>query len=499
MPAFPSDNQLPTPGKLAKEFNLEAKGQENGEDGYPKQDHTGLDKEESQVEQHCHELLRQRIENYHKEVDVLQQRIDEGFLLPVSPDATVRDQDASSAAIDAAASDPDKEKARLDLENVINTEGPDLKRLKSEAQNAIRELNNFKAEHLLQHTPKVPDSSLQSWGILIGAIAVETVLNGFFFGANMAEGVVGGVFYAALISTVNVIVFGYLGALTYRQIAHRRDLRKFAGILGLVAVIVAALCFNFAVAHYRDALPPDYPPETASVEATEAERQIAACYKGDSDIEASQEAWCLFTTRTYRLDGFLSYLLLLIGLAACVVGAGKLSRMTDAYPGYGKLGRNQLKTGEELGEKRREVLEKLESTWGALREEAESAFDDPVERFKRTDDAVKKRDKLYDHLLAYATNLEESCRGAIKIYRAANQMERQERQPHPPYWDERWKAAWKLPEKPPLLRICGIDYAENLKQRERAILNNRLKAINDCYETCRGDVEAMTKLKFAAT
>ena len=201
-------------------------------------------------------------------------------------------------------------------------------------------LINLSRKHQLERTPTIPDSLWKSSGLVAIAIFVETVLNGFFFGANMAGGVSGGVFLAALISAVNVIGFGFLGAATYRQIAHRADLRKLAGILGLVVVIVAALCFNFAVAHYRDALPPDYPPEpeTVSAEATEAERQIAACWRGDSDIEASQEALCLFTTRMYRLDGFMSYLLLLIGLIACAIGAWEGSRMTDPYPGYGKIG-----------------------------------------------------------------------------------------------------------------------------------------------------------------
>ena len=497
MPATPADNKSPTPETLSKRFNLEAKGRDNGEAGEPAQDYSGLDKVEIQVEGHCRSLLDERIQNYHKEINVLEERVDKRFVLSVSPDETVRDRDGNSAEMDTDVSDPHTETACRDLENVITDEGSELKLLRRKAQAAIYELNNFRKEHQLDRDPTVPDSLLQSLGILGIAIAIETVLNGFFFGANVAGGLVQGVGIALLISAVNVIVFGFLGAATYRQIAHRVDLRKFAGILGFIAVILFALGFNFAVAHYRDALPPDYPPETLSAEATEAERQIAECRRGDSDIEASQEALCLVATRTYRLDGFMSYLLLLIGLAACAFGAWEWSRMTDPYSGYGKLGRNHRKTEDELEEQRREVQERLASKWTALQEKQESAFDDPVERFNQTDGAIKKRVKLHNDLLAYSTNLEESCGGAIKIYQDANQNARKDPQSIPSHWNERWKANWKIPGEPPLLSIHPFKQAISQKQREQAILNKQLRAINTCFDKCKKEVEDMTRLKHA--
>lgn len=505
MSASLSIDQPPDPNTLANlpEFGprgLKGKGRQNGQAGKPTQDQLGLDNVEIRVKVLCDNMLAEKKKSYHQEIDVLNERIDKRFLLSEDSSANVasQDSDESSAVTDAAASDPDVDNARLSLENVISTARHDLKRLQHAAQGAINELNEFRREQHLSHDPKLPGSLLQSWGLLGIALAVETILNGFFFGANLEGALVEGVSIALLISAVNVIVFGFLGAATYRQIAHRLDLRKLFGILGLIAVIIFALCFNFAVAHYRDALPPDQPPapETLSAEATAATRQIANCWRGDGSIEASQEAWCLFTTRSFRLDGFLSYLLFMIGLAACAFGAWEFSRMTDPYPGFGKLGRMKNKTEEELKDEHQLVLERLENRRTMLQEQQKNIDDNPVEQWEQTDNAIRERSRLYEDFCAYATVLEESCRGAIEIYRTANRSERKEQQLTPPHWGERWEANWNLPDEPTLLRICPRNKAETEKQQKNATLIKQLKAINDCFAKCKEDLDQMTYLEY---
>lgn len=502
MPAFLSTDGPPDPYTLANlpafgPQGLKGKGRQNGQFGKPAQNQPGLDDVEISVKGLCDVMLGERRERYRKEIAVLEERIDKRFLLSNAPftNAAVQDSDGNSVVTDAAISDSDMNNARLTLSNVVSNKKPALKRLQNAAQNAIIELNEFGQEHHLRHPPEIPESLLHSWGLLGIAIAVETVLNGFFFGSNMTGGIASGVLIAALISAVNVICFGFLVAATYRQIAHRANLRKFAGFLGLIFVAFSALCFNFAVAHYRDALPPDYPPEQIeSAEATKAERQIAECWRGDSDIEASQEAWCLFTTRQYRLDGFMSYLLFLLGLAACAVGAWEWSRMTDRYPGYGKLGRIQRKTQDELESEHEEVQEKLKSTWETLRKKQDEVPEDPVERWDQADHAIKERSILYEDFRSYVTKLEESCRGAIEIYRTANREERKEQQPVPGHWAEHWEANWELPDEPHPIRICSRERAIAEKKQENKIRSKHLKIIDNYFEKCKQDLEDMTNL-----
>ncbi len=504
----PTSDQPPDAKTLANnsaEFGpkgLRGKGAQNGRLGKPSQNHPGLDGVEIMVKGVCQRMLGERMASYTNEIAVLDGRIDKAFIRSASSQSKGEYRDESPSNNDAI-SEIHMKNALQELENIVTNERRNLERSTEKAQGTIDEVNHFKTTHNLKRDPTIPDSLRLSMGLLCIAIAVETVLNGFFFGNNMTGGILSGIFIAALISVVNVIVFGFLGATTYRQISYRIDsLRKLGGIVGLILVIFSALCFNFAVAHYRDALPSDYPPEpeTVSVLASEAEREIASCWRGDRDLqpslESSQEAWCLFLTRRYRLDGFMSYLLFLIGLAACAFGAWECWKMTDPYPGYGKLGRKRQKHEDELEEERREVLERLENKWRELSaEQKNNAFNDPIDRWERTDDAIKTRDKRYKELRTYAGQLEDSCRGAIEIYRTANRGARKEDQPVPPHWDEPWEANFNLPEKPVVLRICSYAEAEKQQKKERDILKKQVEEIRTQLKKCEAEVEDITVLE----
>ena len=90
--------------QISRQFNLEGKGQENGRYGEPAQDHVGPDEVETQVRDHYSRLLKNSKEEYRRKIEVLEERIDEGFLIPVSSDATIRghEESSNSAGLDTA-------------------------------------------------------------------------------------------------------------------------------------------------------------------------------------------------------------------------------------------------------------------------------------------------------------------------------------------------------------------------------------------------------------
>ena len=65
--------------------------------------------------------------------------------------------------------------------------------------------------------------------MLLILVVFESLLNGVFFGTNVAGGMVAGMSYAVLISVVNVVVLGFLAAAAVRQMHHRDPRRRVAG------------------------------------------------------------------------------------------------------------------------------------------------------------------------------------------------------------------------------------------------------------------------------
>ena len=338
-------------------------------------------------------------------------------------------------------------------------------------------------DHELERGPDVPESMIQSVGFLFLALVIETIMNGFFFGAHVPGSLFQGIIIAGLASVVNVLIIGYVLALLWRLKNYRNDLRKGASAVGVCIVVVVAVALNLFVAHYRDALSADYPA------------QGEECSLGE-DADPNAEATCLLLESTFDLQGFESYMLFLLGLGFCGFGAWKFYHMDDAYPGYGRLEQKRRNTDEDVRAKRREILERIKDRWNVLRRARQNSFDDPVERWNRAEVAVRERTRLHEEFKNYVRELEESCRGAIEIYRTANRQERLS-QPCPEHWESLWHADWKLPGALKPVIICPRNVAEKRRALAEAALRKQLNEIDACFKKCKSLVETMTRLRHA--
>ena len=115
----------------------------------------------------------------------------------------------------------------------------------------------------------------------------ETLINGFFFGQNVAGSFLGGIGEAVLYSTLNVLVIGGLAGFLFYRFAHPSlpISKRMGGYFGVVLMGISAFFFNLFVGHYRDALDSKYPTGgTCNIYEIE---------------QAGQEALCLF--RNYGL------------------------------------------------------------------------------------------------------------------------------------------------------------------------------------------------------
>lgn len=462
---------------LAERFRLVERGRERGKNNAPAPNQPGLDLVEAEVVDHCNRLVSEKKDAYRRSARLTEQRS--------TPAVSATDADA---AVEEAC---DRMRAR------VNEEQPELKSLHRSAQKAVDDLKNFQKEHRLTRDAHVPRNLTSSWATLAGLLVGETLVNGLFFGANLATGLFGGVTYAALISLVNVGVFGILAAVAIRQIYHRDQARKAGGYMLLLVVGMTAVGWNLAVAHYREALPADYPPAVEAGVATQVEPGVAECWRGPTEADADGEAICLLLSNWFSLEGFQSYMLMLIGLLMFGVAAWEWLRMSDLYPGFGALERRRQQTEQELLSERQELLEWLANELEDAVKQQHAVFVDPAGAWKRAMKAQEDLKQAHEELREFAGEVEEQCRSALETYRSANR-EAPRSEPEPAHWSKPWSASWELPDKPsPEQR--GIWDRRQAKAESKAAQDQRderLATLRQCAEECKAQVEQITRVSY---
>ena len=497
--------QAPTASSLVERFRLKERGRERGQDGQPDTTQPTLDNVEMEVVGHCDELYAKQRGEYHHHRAALEERLQP---LP-------SDRGADSLV----------ENTCKEMRDAVSEERPDLAGLQREAQHAIGEVNRFRLEEGRTADADYPESRAWHWGILIALVLGETLVNGLFFGTNVEGGLLAGTTYAVLISVVNVGVLGWVIAALLRQLYHRDPRRKVGGFVAVTTFAVVALFWNLFVAHYREALPPDYPvpPDTTQVAQlagtqipamqSPAEESPAAqspasdspaaqpaqpdsipesCWRGPDETHADQEALCLFLASPFGLNGFYSYMLLLIGLAMCAAAAMDWFKTDDPYPGYGKRERHRRDTDEKLLADRRELLRDLNELHDEASRKLRTDFRDPVDQWQLVVGTYNKLLARHTDLCDYARDLEKSCRGALDRYRNENREARSTDAPR--IWQTPWSADWDLPEAPAKSDLPSEAEAQQRSREMHMLLEEREQRLRDCHEECRELVNEITRL-----
>ena len=464
----------PTAASLVERFKLKERGRDRGRDELPTSEQPTLDNVEMEVVDHCNDLYATKRNEYHRDRSALEERM--------RPAAASREAESEMEAGCKA------------MHDALAEERQDLVGLTRDTQHAIGELNRFRRDEQRTADADFPESRFLHGGILLFLVVLETMLNGFFFGTNVSGGLLGGMTYAVLISVVNVVVLGFLAAAMVRQAHHRDPRRRIFGLAVLVVVAGVALFGNLFVAHYREALAEDYPPEpaTLAVDASEADRELAACWSGPDEADADQEALCLFRTSPFGLGGFYSYMLLLIGLAMCAFGAMDWFRMDDPYPGYGSRERRRRKAEEMLSDERRELLDRIREIHDEASEKLRHGFRDPVESRKLALSAFDKLHTRHTDLCNFAEDLARSCVGALGIYRTENRESRST--PEPQIWKQAWHPEWVRPDPPRQSDLMSEAEAEKRSLEGHAAMQECERQLRACHQACQELVNELTKL-----
>jgi hypothetical protein len=149
---------------------------------------------------------------------------------------------------------PAQARAEIDsrIGHVLAERRTDLVALREEELETQRDLNYFRRRHELHRAASYRESTLLPFAVLVGAFVLESFANAFLLRRISAEGWVGGVVLAAVISLVNISLGVFGGGVGWRLVGHRFPLQKAIGWTVSVGAIVLAFFWNIYAAHFRE-------------------------------------------------------------------------------------------------------------------------------------------------------------------------------------------------------------------------------------------------------
>lgn len=198
------------------------------------------------------------------------------------------------------------------------TEKNRLSLLKQKELELRADLNGFKAENGITWLAHYPNDSLLHLSWIALCIAIEMVVNAFFF-AN-EQGLLGGAVVALFLSITNIGLAGFFGGVS-RYINHRSPLQKLLGWTSLGLSIITIIYINAVFSTFRS--------EYQQVTDPEDRGQLTVAFG-----KALEGASTIFGFHIPFTD-ILSFVLFFIGCLLGIYALYKGYTFDDPYPGHG--------------------------------------------------------------------------------------------------------------------------------------------------------------------
>jgi len=328
---------------------------------------------------------------------------------------------------------------------------------------AIIELQSFKDRHgagIGQRTPDIKKNVEQAIAILVFIMLVEGAFNALLFKDAQSAGLLGGLLVAFGVSAVNVLFGVTAGFCGLRYLNHPAMPAKVAG--GVIAglCIFLGIFLNFFVAHFRDAV-------EEGLVAAEAAGTLAEFSM--FQIPPGLVVRDMFPN-IIGFDSFVALALLILGLTVFALAVYEgYDRISDPYPGYGRVWRKERKAYEHRQQLREDLRGDLSGYFSASRMWFETQLSRHAMAKREIEKAMNLLESRRDIAVSIAAKAADEERGLKVAYRQAHRRTRNslrdklgEQAACPAYFDE-----ILTPQLPP------FDYA-----KERAQANAAIKVID---------------------
>lgn len=349
----------------------------------------------------------------------------------------------------------------------------------------IIELESFRERHgasIGKRTPDIKKNVEQAIAILLFIMILEGCFNALLFKDAQSSGLLGGMMIAFGVSAVNVLFGVVAGFFGLRYLNHPdKPMKILGGVVASVCVLIG-IFVNFFVAHFRDA-----------VEVALHDAMASGSLAGFSmfDIAPSAVVSGMFPN-IFGLDSLVAIGLLLIGLTVFAIAVYEgYDRISDRYPGYGRVWRKERLAYEKRQQVRNGVRDDLSDYFTNCRFWFETQMSRHIAAKREIEKAMNILDERRDVAIAIASNASEQERSLKVAYRQAHRRERNnhreklgEQAAVPAYFDE-----IVTPQLPPY---------EFSKEREQAnaaasVIEQNIKALNITREWLETHIQQVQK------
>ena len=336
---------------------------------------------------------------------------------------------------------------------------------------AIIELQQFRARHgdqIGDRTPDIKKNVEQAIAILVFIMILEGGFNALLFKDAQANGLLGGMMIAFGVSAVNVCMGVIAGFFGLRYAMHSPNLvKKILGGTVATVCIVSGILLNFFIAHFRDAV------EAGLIAAD------AAGAMGDFSLFtiSPAEVFKSMFPNIFSLDSFIALGLLFMGLTVFGLAIYEgYDRISDRYPGYGRVWRKERKAYERRQAVRNAVRDDLSDYFTNCRLWFETQLSRHVAAKREIEKAMNLLDSRRDFAIAIASRAADQERSLKVAYRQAHRRARNanrdrlgDQAPCPAYFDE-----IVTPQLP------AFDLAKERDQAQAAMkaIENNITALN---------------------
>jgi hypothetical protein len=391
--------------KIKADLQLERRGRERGKQNEPPADQIDLDAVEAEIVSTITALRNEAHDDFTKQMSAYGGRLARLDLRTIAPEI-------KSTLLNAEA----------DFGAEVQRDTNHIYARKNDVRAARDSYLQFRQRHQLDRLAEIDQNSLLNFGLLSFLFILETAGNATFFSATHPSGLIGAAFEAAAISIVNIAAGFVLGILGFRYVQHPGRTKPFGAWLLVIVLVALACVFNFSAAHYRDAfhmVPPD-----------------ADAFKS----QASKIALANLITHKWMLEGFQSYLMVIVGLIVFFGAAYKGYTWSDPYPGYKSVYRRFVKRQDEY----LALVDGLVRNLQQGKDDAHLDLRETIADIRRRDSeyglVIAERERLVRRYNSYVESLARLGTTLIETYRSVNRTARTAAAPLA--FSSPWSSGW---------------------------------------------------------
>ena len=373
----------------ARRLRLAKKGTEDGAKNIPDRTQTTLTYAEREAIQEVNRLRNDAINNFDIEISTYQSRI-----------ADAR-SDSSDIELQIA-------NAVVNLQLHEDRERNYLEILRDRVEGMQDKIEAFKKKHRIIGPPRDKHPIWLTVPLIGIVFAIESALNGFFFAERHEFGQIGGITLAALISAINIFCGLSAGSFTL-YINRKGFFNKISGIFSISIGLVAALAFNFMIAHFRDVL-------------------------GGNDWDSAlylaiSKLW----DNPIGLESVISVIVLLMGFAVAFLAFLKGLVQGDPVPGYNRLWNDYERANEEYAHRYEAASKMLDEGFQEQKRLLKEEVEERREYLRSAVDAYRSKSSIKNNFSLLVDETENAANQLLRVYREANIGSRSE--PAPAYFD----------------------------------------------------------------